>query len=79
MYIMAKTIMISNEVYGRLKGLKERKNESFSEVILDCLEESRKTGAGLKECFGILRGDKEYDKIMKETKKRWDRWTKQYA
>lgn len=79
MNIMAKTIMISNEAYEKLKEIKERKNESFTEVILECLDKPRKTGIGLRECFGILKDDKEYDGIMKETRKRWNKWTKQYA
>mgnify|MGYP001619396262 FL=1 len=80
MYTMAKTIMVSNDVYNNLKAIKERENKSYSEVILESLEKSKmKTGEGLRECLGLLEGDKEYDKVMKEVKKGWDRWNKRYA
>ena len=79
MYMMAKNIMISDNLYFKLKRIKERRNESFTEVISDYLEKPKKTGEGLKECLGIIKDDKEYDKIMKETGKRWSKWTRQYA
>ena len=80
MHTMAKTIMVSNDVYNNLKAIKERENKSYSEVILESLEKSKmKTGEGLRECLGLLEGDKEYDKVMKEVKKGWDRWNKRYA
>lgn len=79
MYAMAKTIMISNDAYKKLKDIKEREDKSFSEVILNFLNRPRKTGRDLMECFGLLKGDREYDKIMKETRKRWAKWTKEYA
>ncbi|MEK6878358.1 MAG: antitoxin VapB family protein [Nanoarchaeota archaeon] len=44
-----KTISITEEAYMRLAGLRERENESFSEVI------SRVTGkAKLMDFFGVL-------------------------
>ncbi|MBI2508082.1 antitoxin VapB family protein [Candidatus Woesearchaeota archaeon] len=76
---MAKTIMISNDVYERLKNIKEREDKSFSEVVIECLDSHKKTGKDLMKCFGILKDDKEYDKIMKDTRKRWAEWTKKYA
>lgn len=36
----------------------------------------RKKLKDLKKYFGILKGDKEYDKISKEIKANWARWTK---
>ena len=80
MNTMAKTIMVSNDVYNKLKTIKERENKSYSDVILGSLEKSKmKTGEGLRECLGLLEGDKEYDKIKKELRKGWDRWNKRYA
>lgn len=77
---MAKNIMISDSVYFKLKKIKEIRNESFSEVINDYLEKPKKTGAGLKECLGILKDDKAYGKEWKETlRKGWSRWNKKYA
>jgi len=77
---MAKTIMISNEVYKELKDAK--KDRSFSETIKYLIEKRihKKTGAGLRECAGLLeKDDKEYDKIMKELKPLYKKWTKRYA
>jgi len=80
MYTMAKTIMVSNDVYTSLKAIKERENKSYSEVILESLEKNKKKTVGnLKECLGLFKDDKEYDKVMKEAKKGWDRWNKRYA
>ena len=82
-YNMAKNIMVSNEIYDKLKSIKEASpnNMSYTEVIKNSLEvkEGKKTMKGLKECFGILRGDKEYDEVTKKLKKGWARWTKRYA
>ncbi len=80
MYTMAKTIMVSNYVYEKLRRIKDREDKSFSEVIVELVDEKKiKTGRGLKECFGILKGDKEYDRVMKEARKGWNRWNKRYA
>lgn len=75
-YIMARTIMIADKIYEELKGLKG-KNKSFTEVIAEALEASRpkkKLGAALKEVAGILEGDREYDEVMKWSKKMWNKW-----
>jgi len=76
---MAKTIMISNEVYDELKDSK--KNRSFSEAIKDLIETARlKTGADLVKHAGVLKkDDNEYDKIMKELRPLYGKWTKRYA
>ena len=81
MYTMAKNIMVADNVYLKLKRIKELRNESFSEVILDCLEGNKtKKMKDLKEVYGLLKGDKEYDKEWKETlRKGWGRWNKKYA
>ena len=78
---MAKTIMISNDAYEKLKYLKERANKSFTEVIIEFIDNSRnvKTIGGLRKFYGILKDDKEYDGVMKEAKKGWNKWTKKYV
>lgn len=71
--------MISNSVYEELKEAK--KDRSFSETIKYLIERSKpKTGAGLRDCAGLLRkDDKEYEKIMKELKPLYKKWTQRYA
>ena len=55
---MAKTIMISNDVYEKLKAKKE--NKSFTEIIKNLLNtKNAKKGSGLRECLGIIKDDKE--------------------
>ncbi|MBI2559067.1 antitoxin VapB family protein [Candidatus Woesearchaeota archaeon] len=74
---MAKTIMIANNVYEELKEVK--KDKSFSEAIKDLIETNkRKTGRDLLKHVGTIK-DNEYDKIMKELKPRYRKWTKRYA
>ena len=77
---MAKTIMVSDVAYAKLKKIKEREDASFSEVILDLVEskELKKVG-GLKVFFGVLRGDSEYGRVLRELKSGWGTWTKKYA
>jgi len=77
---MAKTIMISNDVYKELKDAK--KDKSFSETIKNLIERknTRKTISDLRECLGLLdKDDNEYDKIMKELRPLYRKWTKRYA
>lgn len=75
---MAKPIMIADDVY---RGLKEAKGrESFSVLIRELMESKKtKTGTNLKAIVGLLKNDGEYDLIMKDLKKRWSKWTKEYA
>ena len=74
---MAKTIMIANNVYEELKEVK--KNRSFSETIKELIEANkRKTGKDLIKHVGIIK-DNEYDKIMRELKPFYRKWTKKYA
>lgn len=79
-YTMAKTIMIADKVYEDLKKAKGA-DKSFSEVITEALEAAkpRKTIAGVLKYAGILKGDKEYDKIRKWSKKRWEEWRQRSA
>jgi len=80
MYIMAKTIMVSDNVYEKLKSIKEKENKSYSDVIIELVNiKKMKKLKYLEKFFGILKEDKEYDRIMKEINKSWDRWTKRYA
>ena len=77
---MAKTLMVSNSVYEELKKLKGKEDRSFSEVIIDLVRQNKqKTGYDLKKHFGVLKGDKEFDKIKKEIKAGWSRWQRRYA
>lgn len=78
MYIMAKTIMVSNEVYEELKLRKE--DRSFSELIVDLLQSNEtKKGSGLQSCLGLLKLDKEVNNIEKTLKKGWKKWSKRYV
>jgi len=75
---MAKTIMISNEIYEELKGTKG--DRSFSETIKNLIEIKKwKTGADLVKHVGRLKDDKEYDRIIKELRPQYKKWTKRYA
>ncbi len=78
--MMAKTIMVSDNVYEKLKSIKEKENKSYSEVIIELVNTKKmKKLMYLEKFFGIFKGDKEYDGIMKEINKGWDRWTKKYV
>lgn len=75
---MAKTIMISNEVYNELKSLK--KDKSFSELFKELLKSNEvKRVSGLREVIGIMKNDKEWDKLEKERRIAWKNWTKKYV
>ncbi|HLC75143.1 MAG TPA: antitoxin VapB family protein [Candidatus Nanoarchaeia archaeon] len=52
---MAKTMMISNEAYEKLKKIKH--NKSFSEVIISLVSPTPKTGDALLECVGLIKDD----------------------
>ncbi len=76
---MAKTIMISNALYKELKHMKG--NNSFTETIGNLVNEKKeeKLGKNLLPFFGVLKNDKEYDKIKKDLEKGWSNWSKKYA
>ena len=77
---MAKTIMVSDIAYYKLKKIKEREDASFSEVILVLVESNElKKVRGLKVFFGSFRGDNEYGRGLRELKSGWGKWTKKYA
>lgn len=70
--------MVANEVYKKLK--KAKGNNSFSRLLNELIySKKEKTLGGLKEFVGVLKDDEEYDKIMKDLKKRWAEWTRKYA
>ncbi len=74
---MAKTIMISNEVYEELKEAK--KDKSFSETIKILIEAKKgKTGKDLLKHVGVIK-DNDYAGIIKEIKPLYAKWTKRYA
>ena len=53
MYTMAKNIMISDGLYFKLKTIKEMRNESFSEVITELVNNNKtKKMKNLKEVYG---------------------------
>lgn len=74
---MAKTIMIADRVYEELKRAKGS-DKSFSEVIAEALEKSgneRKTiGDLIRKHAGALKGDTEYDEMLKWSRKLWKKW-----
>lgn len=74
---MAKTLMISNEVYDSLKEVKG--SRSFSEVIMDLMLNKKNNAETLAKYYGAIKGDIEYTKIKKDTDKKWKEWTKKYA
>ena len=77
-YTMAKTIMISNDVYEELKIKKEKR--SFSGVITDLLHANKsKTGSNLRACLGLLRKDEEFKASEKARKEGWKAWNRRYV
>lgn len=74
---MAKTIMVSNEVYRELKVRKAKR--SFSELIMNMLSKKERTGSGLRACLGLLKEDAESKIIDKALKRGWKSWNKRYA
>ena len=68
--------MVSNEVYNKLKKIKEMKNESFSEVILESIKRKEKTVADIRDAIKRLSVSSEDKKIEKEIREGWNRWNK---
>ncbi len=52
---MVKVISLSNEAYGRLKALKGEK--SFSEVVVELVEENKTKKKNIMDFFGIWSED----------------------
>lgn len=78
---MAKTIMVSDEIYAKLDKAKRAKNYSFSELFSELLEmPDRKNWANsIKSLAGTWEKTKEDEKITAELKKGWANWNKKYA
>jgi len=75
---MAKTIMISNEVYEELKTAKGE--NSFSYILKRLLSAKKsKKGLDLKVCLGLLKKDREWEEMESTLKKGWKKWNKKYA
>ncbi len=77
MNTMAKTIMISNEIYKELKEIKGK--NSFSEVLKSLIKKDNKKGENLRDCLGLIKRDDEWEKIEKDLKKGWRNWGKKYV
>jgi len=75
--LMARTIMVSNELYNNLKKIK--KDKSFTVVISNLLHEKKRLGKDLFRFWGALEGETEYDKVMKDLNKMWASWSKKYV
>ena len=58
-----------------------KENKSFTVTISHLIDKSKpKTGAGLRDCVGLLdENDKEYNGIFKELKPLYRKWTKRYV
>ena len=69
--------MISNDVYTELKRVKGE--DSFGQVISELLSKRKNTGKNIAKYYGVLKGDKEYGRIMKDLRKKWGEWTQKYA
>ncbi len=71
-YIMAKQIMISEEVY---KELLKRKKSSFSEAIKDLIKEEIKTSGEelIEVCYGKI-PDFDEKEFYKKLEKGWKKW-----
>ena len=77
---MAKTVMISNEIYEELKTLKEKEKISFSELFEELLKSAKTVKIkDLLNFVGALKNDKEYDVILPRLGIEWKKWSKRYA
>lgn len=77
---MAKTLMISNDLYKELSKIKGER--SFTEVIKDLMASKEHKGKDIYECFGLMKGtefDKEFKNTAKDIKRGWKNWSKRYA
>ncbi|MEK6958397.1 MAG: antitoxin VapB family protein [archaeon] len=78
---MARAIMVSDRIYGRLSKIKKGASRSFSEVLDGLLEkesDSSKTG-GILGLYGSWKESPEDAKAAKEIKEAWKKWDRQYA
>ena len=61
---MVKVISLSNDAYEKLKALKREK--SFSEAVIELVEEKKKKKKNIMDFFGIWADRKEEVKKMKK-------------
>lgn len=70
---MVKVISLSNEAYKRLKELK--RDESFSEIVIELIEEKGKKRKNIMDFFGIWADRKseigEMKKMIEEDRKKF--------
>jgi predicted CopG family antitoxin len=64
---MVKVISLSNEAYGKLKAIKNGK--SFSEVVIDLIDCTKKNKNNLIKFAGIFKDDTGWEKIMGDIEK----------
>ena len=78
---MAKTIMVSDEVYYKLDKIKKTKNYSFSELFMTLLDKpDRKNWAkSIEALIGTWKESEEDRKMEAELKKGWNKWNKGFA
>lgn len=78
---MAKTIMVSDDIYGRLSKIKKKTNKSFSQLLENLMEKDNKKRKyeSLLNIKGSWKESPEDEKIEKELKKEWGKWNRQYA
>ena len=77
---MAKTMMVSNDVYEDLKALKEKDDLSFSELFRELLKSAKRSKVDvLIKFMGALKNDSEYEEIFPKIKMEWKKWQKKYA
>ena len=71
--------MIADDLYNDLKAIKGER--SFSELIRGAVFKKKKKTLGnlIEKHAGALKGDKEYDKVLKDVRKEWRKWTEKYA
>jgi len=62
---MVKVISLSNDAYARLKTLKGT-DKSFSDVVIEIVDERKTKKKNLMDFFGIWKDDKEWDNIGKK-------------
>jgi len=61
---MVKVISLSNEAYEKLKSLKG--NKSFSEVVVEIVEDRKTKKRSIMDFAGIWKDDNEWDAISKK-------------
>ena len=61
---MVKVISLSNEAYEKLKSLKG--NKSFSEVVVEIVDDRKTKKRSIMDFAGIWKDDNEWDAISKK-------------